>query len=125
MSQVSLVDRWREHIRVLDPAGNLAFLVSDSRSNELLASGAFRAVRRKKRTRAIVPIPEQIETAQDLLRDLERVTYDKGRVVRCGYAHRLETDDNPKGVLTISRIPASLRDIFTTVVDDCLTSRAA
>lgn len=122
MSKIcSIADR----VRVYTPGHDLACLATADQAQKILASGAFRAVRRKRRIRALVVIQGQETAALQVIADLDRVTYEQHGTIRPGYSHTLGDLHTPRGVLTISRIPASIRNIFTSVVDGCTTGRAA
>lgn len=105
---------YAERLEVLGAEGEHVRWVDEEQARDLVKRGVAAVRRTKRRIRALqlVPAAARIDEAGGR-RDL------KNRGLQAGAAHACETQKNPRGVWTIEKLPASTRDIFLAVVEDC------
>jgi hypothetical protein len=98
-------------LSVQDASGKHLYWADEEEARQLIKERKVRILRTKKRIRGLRAVGSIVASQATL----------RGK----GYSHDHETNTNPKGVWTLVRIPESTRDIFTSVIDDLCSRKAA
>lgn len=100
---------------VQDSGGELLFWATDDQARELLRNGEVEILWGGKKPRALRVVDEQAMTQ----------FFGWGNESGRHYSHDHETDTNPHGCWTLTRVPRSTRRIFGAVLTSVTTTKAA
>jgi hypothetical protein len=103
-----------EKLPVVDSLGNFMFWADEEKARSLIHERKVTLLRGRSggeiRKLQVIPGEEEAVSAADF------------RYMGTRYSHSRETEENPKNCWTLKKLPRGTREIFTTVLDECMTA---